>query len=120
MPISYGQVKGRKYYNVQTPFDPANPKRSRYAPKEDAPKPKREHVIPHGTPSGYQYHGCRCEKCREAEREAKRRRSTGVRLKDGMAKCSVCGEWKPRAEFADIHKAKSKFKYTCDACRGRA
>jgi 3D (Asp-Asp-Asp) domain-containing protein len=37
-------------------------------------------VIPHGTDSGYQYYGCKCQACRDAGGRARaaRARATGV------------------------------------------
>lgn len=80
MPVSYGQVAGIKHFNTQTPYDPDNPKPSRYQPKTRrpavmpvlGPKPFR-----HGI-TGWQK-GCRCDECslahdRKLERDRERYR----------------------------------------------
>lgn len=38
---------------------------------------RRTTGVPHGTPSGYTYHRCRCDQCREAQRITSKRRRTG-------------------------------------------
>lgn len=36
--------------------------------------------IPHGTPGGYNNHGCRCQRCRRAKRDYERTRGGEVRV----------------------------------------
>lgn len=80
MPISYGQVKGRKYTNVQPVYDPNNPKPTRYPAHvknwsgalPSKPKPKQ---IEHGF-LAYKNQGCRCDICKAANAEYSRKRRT--------------------------------------------
>lgn len=127
MPISYGQVKGRKYTNVQPIHDPDNPKPSRYAPKRDmrrtkplatiAPKNPKEN---HGTTTSYRK-GCRCDACKLAASKAAERNKLNrleKHMKDGMARCRICKTWRPVDEFPSI-RAKNGWRYVCESCKAK-
>ena len=112
MPISYGNVAGFKFANVQREY---------VKPDQPSAFEKLVKDIHHGTQEGYES-GCRCDACIESykkKQERQKRIKTEPQIKDGLAHCRVCGEWKPLGEFAYIGKA-CVLKYVCDECQPKA
>ena len=128
MPISYGNVCGFKYDNIQPIYDPANKKKPLceterkngvYANPFDPPKPKR---FKHGI-TAWRKHLCDCDICRSAYENHLRRDREGRAKEhfssDGkLARCRFCGEFKPIDEFPYMY-AGNNMKYVCSDCKGR-
>lgn len=79
MPTSYGQVKGRKYTNVQPIHDPNNPKPTRYPAHVKnwsgalPAKPVGRVILEGVKHGGWAYQkGCRCDACRAAHKAQQR------------------------------------------------
>lgn len=110
MPISYGQVAGRKTYGIQVLFDPANPKRTIYG-SEGA-----KAVLVHGA-LGYS-HGCRCGKCKAAHAERKRvLKANKYSLEHGgLLTCTRCGKAQEQGEFPSRAKPSSNVRFVCKGC----
>ena len=122
MPISYGQVVGRKYTAIQPDYDPEHPKPSMYSPKA-ASLPKTysptDKQVTHGTQHRYGK-GCRCDACKaahEAHLEWRRQRLFSKHLDaDGNIQCRWCGEYKEPERFPHLAEEKHYRRYVCAEC----
>lgn len=124
--ISYGQVMGYKHPADQEPYDPANPKPSRYAPKKHRARSLAivtARRLRHGA-SAYMGGRCDCEVCRKAyedkrerDRLQKRAKAEALHLNDERteARCIRCWKWKPVSEFPRIGTHKRN-RWVCGSC----
>lgn len=80
--------------------------------------PLHRKPIPHGTPSGYRFHGCRCQDCRQAQAVAMRahrqyRRQHGLcafgshPARPGKATCRACASAESARQIARQRKGQA-------------
>ena len=132
MPISYGNVCGRKYTTIQPEHDPENPKPTRYpskqsswaGPDERGQRAPETKAFKHGI-AGYRKHHCDCDVCRAAydrytanERERKNAYKRARNERDGRVLCRLCHKWQEPGEFPNLRKPGS-WKYVCRSCRDK-
>ena len=81
--------------------------------------PLKRGPIPHGTPSGFRFHGCKCEGCRKANALAmqasrKYRRAHGICAfgshpsRPGKSTCTKCGAAQSAKQMVRYYKAKQQ------------
>ena len=129
MPMTYGNVAGFKFANVQTEYDPDAPKKpTRYPGKSLAQGIMRGEAYhrggkaTHGTLYAFE-HGCRCERCwaaynenlaKKREQSAERRLNKRARA-GNVAKCRICRNFKPLDQFPYIDR-RCRWTHVCADC----
>ena len=132
MPISYGQVVGRKYTAIQPEYDPENPKPTKYPATsrswsgDDARgRPPETRIFKHGV-NGWAKHHCTCPVCTEAydkylanQRERKNDKKRAQHERGDKVLCRRCHQWQPRQSFPSLDVRGSSLKYVCRSCRDK-